>query len=87
MRVGDLINAERADYRRSSAPAHQDSMGDLHLRVTHVPMDAGAYDTEWLTVRGIEKPTGQPEQPEAVFVIRRSVLLDSEPAAPRGRLW
>ncbi|RKR89800.1 hypothetical protein BDK92_4157 [Micromonospora pisi] len=84
---GDIVDAEAGDYHRESVPLHQDNMGDLHLRVTHVPMDAGAYDTEWVTLRGVEKPTGKPEQPEAEYVIRRRVLLDREPAAPRGPVW
>ncbi|MGW4465953.1 hypothetical protein [Micromonospora sp. NPDC004704] len=85
--VGDVINAEEGDYRRESVPAYQDTMGDLHLRVTHVPMDAGVYDTEWVTVRGIEKPMGKPELPEAAYAIRRPVLADVERPAPTGPVW
>ncbi|WP_326556609.1 hypothetical protein [Micromonospora sp. NBC_01796] len=87
VRVGDVINAEEGDYRRDREPAYRDSMGDLHLRVTHVPMDAGAYDTEWVTVRGIEKPMGKPELPEAAYAIRRRVLADVEQPAPTGPVW
>ncbi|MGW4462043.1 hypothetical protein [Micromonospora sp. NPDC004704] len=87
VQVGDVIHAEEGDYRRGNVPAHQDSMGDLHLRVTHVPMDAGAYDTEWVTVRGIEKPLGKPELPEAAYAIRRRVLLDIDRPAPKGPVW
>ncbi|MFK3984145.1 hypothetical protein ACI2K4_27710 [Micromonospora sp. NPDC050397] len=85
--VGDVINAELGDYRRTVVPAYEDSMGDLHLRVTHAPADAGAYDTEWITVRGIEKPMGKPELPEAEYLIRRGVLLDLERAVPEGLDW
>lgn len=83
VRVGDVIHAEAGDYRRSKVPAYEDHMGDLHLRVTHVAMDAGAYDTEWVTVRGIEKPAGKPELPEAEYAIRRRVLADIERPVPR----
>ncbi|MFK3982526.1 hypothetical protein ACI2K4_19380 [Micromonospora sp. NPDC050397] len=85
--MGDVIHAEKDDYRRTCVPAYQDNMGDLHLRVTQVPIDAGVYDTEWVTVRGIEKPTGKPELPEAVYVIRRRVLTEIERPAPTGPDW
>ncbi|RKR91382.1 hypothetical protein BDK92_5777 [Micromonospora pisi] len=88
LNVGDIVHAEADDYHRGgNAPGHQDAMDDLHLRITHLPMDAGANDTEWITVRGIEKPMGKPELPEAEYVIRRRVLLDREPATPRGPVW
>lgn len=87
VRVGDVINAELGDFQRTVVPAYEDSIGDLHLRVTHAPMDAGAYDTEWVAVLGIEKPMGRPELPEAEYVIRRSVLLDAKRAVPKGPLW
>ncbi|MFK3980406.1 hypothetical protein ACI2K4_08505 [Micromonospora sp. NPDC050397] len=85
--VGETVHAEAGDYRRTVIPAYEDSMGDLHLRLTHVPIDAGAYDTEWVTVRGIEKPMGKPELPEAVYAIRRRVLAEIERPAPEGPLW
>ncbi|RKR87899.1 hypothetical protein BDK92_2200 [Micromonospora pisi] len=87
VQVGDIVNAEAGDYRRTRTPAYQDNMGDLHLRLTHVPMDAGAYDTEWVSVRGVEKPTGKPELPEADYVIRRRALADVERPAPTGPDW
>lgn len=81
--VGDIINAEACDYQRCTGPDRQLGIGDLHLRVTYVsPATAALEEGDWVTLRGAEKPPGQPERPDASFVVRRTALpgwLEQEP--------
>ncbi|RKR91525.1 hypothetical protein BDK92_5923 [Micromonospora pisi] len=84
--VGDIVNAEGEDYYRGTGADRRPGVGDLHLRITQVPTDTDD-NREWVLVRGIEKPLGKPEHPEADYVIRRRVLLDIERPAPKGPIW
>lgn len=77
--VGDVVNAEEGDYHRGDGPTLRPGAGDLHLRVTHVPMDAATWEGDWVALRGVEKPPGEPEQPEAAYVIRRRALPGYRP--------
>ncbi|MGW4464701.1 hypothetical protein [Micromonospora sp. NPDC004704] len=78
--VGDIVNAEAEDYYRGGQVGVQHGDGDLHIRVTHVPMDAATWAGDWVTVRGVEMPPGQPEQPEACFVVHARALPGFDPA-------
>ncbi|RKR85897.1 hypothetical protein BDK92_0111 [Micromonospora pisi] len=82
--VGDIVNAEGEDYYRGTGADRRPGVGDLHLRITQAPLNT---TQEWIVVRGIEKPLGKPERPEADYVIRRRVLLDIERPAPKGPTW
>ncbi|MFI6760885.1 hypothetical protein ACIBF5_17300 [Micromonospora sp. NPDC050417] len=87
VKVGDIVNAEGEDYYRGTGANRRPGVGDLHLRVTQVPTHTHDDNREWIPVRGIEKPMGKPERPEAEYVIRRRVLLDIERPAPKGPTW
>ncbi|MEV4626822.1 hypothetical protein AB0J90_11105 [Micromonospora sp. NPDC049523] len=84
--IGDIVNAEHDEYHRGAHPHLQPGDGDLHLRVKYLPKDASVWGGEWLSLRGVEMPPGEPEKPEMPFVVRRRALPghvpDWLPAAP-----
>ncbi|MGW4467686.1 hypothetical protein [Micromonospora sp. NPDC004704] len=77
--LGDIVNAEAGDYYRGDRGPLERGEGDLHMRVTHVLASTETYAGDWIALRGIERPPGQPEQPEACFVVHRRALPGYEP--------
>jgi hypothetical protein len=82
--VGDIVNAEAGDYHRGANGELVPGDGDLHLRVTRVPDRAATWDGDWLALRGVEMPLGQPERDEMPFVIHRRALPGYVPAPRRS---
>ncbi|MGW4466950.1 hypothetical protein [Micromonospora sp. NPDC004704] len=78
--VGDIVNAEEDDYYyRDDRGEVIHGAGDLHMRVTAVLMSA--VPGSWVTLRGRELPSGQPEGPERVIVVRHRALPGFSPEA------
>ena len=61
VRVGDLIRIPEADYRYG--------VGELHMRIIHVPRSAGIPGLEWVELVGVPIPhRGREDRPRPVLI-------------------